>query len=58
MCIYQKIGKVIVTNCNILENVGPEHDVNGMDKMVDIIPILVEIESVYIHSGWVQFYLT
>lgn len=35
----------MVTNWNTLENIGPKHDVNGMDKL-DIISILVEIESV------------
>lgn len=31
VCIYQKTGKMVVINGEVLESVGPEHDVDGIE---------------------------
>lgn len=31
LCIYQRMGKEEVVNEDVLDSMGPEHDVNGME---------------------------
>lgn len=31
MCIYQKAGKAVMINENVLETVTPDHDINGIE---------------------------
>ena len=31
VCIYQKTGKVVAINWDVLESVGPGHDIDGIE---------------------------
>lgn len=44
--IHQKTGKVVVINLDVLESVGPEHNVDGIEKRVNIL-VFAGIELIF-----------